>query len=401
MKKIIIFSLIICIAVGIPLIKKLSQDENLQGVEVEQVSMQTIRASILASGQFKYELEVNLTAEVIGKVRKLYVDEGERVIKGQLLLEIDDQTFVAAVEQQEAVVVHQELAIERQKLVVNNLQLQLQRKTKLFKQKLFDKESYESVINAYELSRVDLKSSYELLKQVRAGLDQAKEQLSKTKVISPIEGTITTLNIKEGETAISGTTNISGSSLMTIADPNTMLAEINVDEADIANVEINQKVEVIAIAFADNSIVGTVQSIASTAKAARGRQNLSFAVKLKLQFEDRNNLVNLRPGMSCRAEVFTQGEKKLLAVPVKAIQTEEDHDNDLVKNYVYILEGQSVQKVRVSTGISDDSFQQIIKGLEQGITIITGPNKILRHLKDGDRVSVADTQMTHSSIDKD
>jgi len=391
MKKITIFAVILAVVIGIPVAKKFSKSEDLKEVEVEQVSMQTIKASILASGQLKHELEVKLSAEVIGKVSKLYVEEGDEVSQGQLVLEIDDQTYVAAVEQQQAAVDQQKVAIERQKLVVANMQAQWKRKTKLFNQKLLDHDAYEAISHQFKVSKVDLKSSYELLKQVEAGLEQSKDQLSKTKVMSPIDGTITSLDIKQGETAISGTTNISGSSLMTIADPETMLAEINVDEADIANVQLGQKAEIIAISFADKPLVGIVQSIASSAKTASGRQSLSFAVKLKLDINDDNN-VNLRPGMSCRAEVYTQGEQELLAIPVKAIQTKEDNDKDLVENFVFVLKEKTVEKVKITTGISDDSFQQIIQGLEKGASIITGPNKILRHLKSGDLVSVIENE---------
>jgi len=175
---------------------------------------------------------------------------------------------------------------------------------------------------------------------------------------------------------------------MTIANPQSMLAEINVDEADIANVVLGQKAEIIAIAYGKEPLIGIVESIASSAKAAPGRQSLSFAVKLKLEQNQEGKHINLRPGMSCRAEVFTQGAQELLAVPVKAIQTKEDKDADLIENYVFVLEGEIAKRMVITTGTSDDSYQQILEGLKQGATIITGPNKILRHLKDGELVSL-------------
>ena len=388
MKKIIIFAAIIIVVIGIPIAKKFTNRDSIKEVEVELVSMQTIKASVLASGQLKHEHEVKLTAEVIGKVSHLYVEEGDSVTKGQLVLEIDDQTFVASVEQQQAAVDQQKVARERQKLDVINIGKQLDRKAELYKQKLVGDDEYETILHQHNVAKVDLKGSYELLKQVEARLEQSKEQLSKTKVLSPIEGTITSLDIKEGETAISGTTNIVGSGLMTIADPKSMLAEINVDEADIADVQINQNAEIIAIAFATQPLTGTVESIASSAKLAPGRGTLSFAVKLKL---DAHEKIKLLPGMSCRAEVFTQGEQELLAVPVKAIQTVEDNDKDLVENFVFILKDGVAKKTKVKTGISDDSFQQILEGVEEGNSIITGPDKIIRHLQDDDEVTVVES----------
>lgn len=386
MKKVIIFIVIIGLVVGVPLSKKFLKSDEIKEVQIEAVEFHKIKASILASGQLKHEDEVKLSAEVIGKVSKLYVEEGQEVKKGQLVLAIDDQTYAAALEQQQAAVDQQRIAIERQKMVVENARRQLKRKTKLFEQNLLDNDAFDAATHQFQVAEVDLKAAYEQLKQAEAGLEQSKDQLSKTKVVSPIDGRITSLDIKEGETAISGTTNIVGSSLMTIADPESMLAEINVDEADIADIEVGQKAEIIAIAFAEKPIIGKVVSIASSAKQAPGRQNLSFAVKLKLEAGQN---ISLRPGMSCRAEVFTQGEQELLAIPVKAIQTEEDNDQDLVENYVFVLKDGLAAKTQIVTGISDDSFQQVLNGLEQGASIITGPDKIVRHLHDGDRVSIA------------
>lgn len=396
MKKILILVLIGVVVIGLPLSKKYLGAEQVKEVETAAVSMQTIKASVLASGQLKHEQEVKLTSEVIGKVSRLYVAEGDQVQKGQLVLTIDDQAFVASVEQQQAAVDQQIVAIEKQKMIVANLEKQWKRKTKLFEQKLLDNDAHDAITHQYQVAKVDLKAGYELLKQVKARLHQAEDQLSKTKVVSPIDGVITSLDIKEGETAISSTTNIAGSSLMTIANPNSMLAEINIDEADIGTVKLGQKAEIIAIAFADKPITGSVESIASSAKQARGRQSLSFAVKLKLTETGSNNL---RPGMSCRAEVFTQGEQDLLAVPLKAIQTEEDNDQNLVKNFVFVLEGSIAKKTLIETGISDDTFQQIVGGLKKGAAIITGPDKILRHLKDGDKVVANSPEVKVASAD--
>ena len=401
MKKSIIIIIILGLVIGVPISKRYFASDDVKEVSIEQLSQHKIKASILASGQLKHEDQVKLSAEVIGKVTRLYVKEGDRVSKGQLVLQIDDESYIAAVEQQNAVVSQQKVAIERQELVVTNLKQQWLRKSKLFEKDLLDKDAFEAISHSYQVAKVDLRSTHEILKQVQARLEQSQDQLSKTKVISPIKGIITSLDIKEGETAISGTTNIMGSSLMTIANPESMLAEINVDEADIANVAIGQKAEIISIAFANQPIVGTVELIASSAKQTPGRQSLSFAVKLKL---DENHSINLRPGMSCRAEVFTQGEQNKLAVPIKALKTDEDNDADTVENYVFRLKDNKVQRVVIGVGISDDDYQEVTSGLDVGDQIIVGPDKILRHIKAGDVVSVvqkSEKQSDFSATEQD
>lgn len=385
MKKPLIISLLVLVVIVIPVSKRFMSTDSKKEVTVQSISQHKIKASILASGQLKHEQEVKLSAEVIGKVTGLFVTEGDIVKTGQIVLQIDDESYLASVKQQQAVVNQHSVAIERQKLVVSNLGRQLKRNTELFNKGLLDLDAYESAIHRHKLAKVDQQSALEQLKQVNALLQQAKDRLSKTKVLSPIDGLITSLDIKQGETAISGTTNIAGSSLMTIANPNSMLAEINIDEADIADVEIGQKAEIIAIAFASDPLVGIVESIASSAKRALGRQSLSFAVKLKL-YAVKN--ASLRPGMSCRAEVFIQGEQERLAAPIKAIRVDEDNDEDRVDNFVFIVKDQKAIKIMIETGISDDDYQEVLSGLEANDQLITGPDKILRHIKDGDQVTI-------------
>ena len=148
----------------------------------------------------------------------------------------------------------------------------------------------------------DLKSSRERLAQAQAQLEQVNDQLSKTRIVSPIDGVVTSLDIKVGETAIASSTNIPGSSLMTIANPQSIYTEVLVDEADIANLAVGQRTEIVAIAYPDEPIHGIVRYIANTAKTEPNRQGLSFTVEIDIL---ESGGVVLRPGMSCRAEIFT------------------------------------------------------------------------------------------------
>ena len=333
-----------------------------------------------------YEQQAKLTTEEIGRVTAIYVAEGDQVKKGQLVLQIDDQRLRAAVEQNEAAAHVQEIAIQRQQLQVENLRTQFARTRMLHEKKLIDDDKFETTSKNLDIAVVDLLSSRASLAQFQAQLSQAKDHLSKTSVYAPLEGTVTSLDIKVGETAISSSTNIPGSNLMTIANPDTMLAEVNVDEADIANIEPGERARVFAIAFPDMAVEGSVGSIAVSAKVAEGRQGLSFAVKIKLT--DTKG-VNLRPGMSCRAEIFSATRERVLATPIQAIRVEEDLTQKSTKRYVFVERGGLAKRVDVSAGISDDTYQEITGGLGEGDAVITGPDRVLRALKDGDRVVVA------------
>jgi HlyD family secretion protein len=383
MKKPLIVLAIVIGVIGLAVINSFRGGAEEKRVETVVLGEQIIEASILASGTLTHEQEVRLTSEEIGKVKSLYVEEGDKVTKGQLVLEIDDEDHIAAVEQSQAAVRMQEIAIERARLRVENLDKQIERKRALFQKNLLDEDSFENLTHELALAKIDLDSNKESLVQRQAQLEQSQTRLAKTKVYAPIDGVVTSLDIEEGETAIAGTTNIEGSSLMTIADPASIQTEVYVDEADVANVAVGQRAEVVAIAYPDDPVSGEVTSVAVSAKQARGQQGLSFAVKIKV---DHNDNVVLRPGMSCRAEIFTHGQQKVTAIPIKAITVEEDRSANEIRYFVFVSRNGKAERVEVKTGISDDEFQEIKEGLQLGDEVVVGPDAVLRHLVDGDNI---------------
>jgi HlyD family secretion protein len=384
-KRLLIVVGIVVVVIAIPLVQARISGGAKVKVQVEKLEPRGIQASVLASGRLVYEQQAKLTTEEIGRVTAIYVAEGDRVKKGQLVLQIDDQRLRAAVEQNQAAAHVQEIAIQRQQLQVENLRTQFERTRMLHEKKLIDDDKFETASKNLDIAVVDLQSSRASLAQFQAQLSQAKDHLSKTSVYSPLDGTVTSLDIKVGETAISSSTNIPGSNLMTIANPETMLAEVNVDEADIANIEPGERARVFAIAFPDTAVEGVVASIAVSAKVAEGRQGLSFAVKIRLT--DTKGAM-LRPGMSCRAEVFAATRDRVLATPIQAIRVEEDLTQKSTKRYIFVERGGLAKRVEVSAGLSDDMYQEITSGVSEGDSVITGPDRVLRALKDGDRVVV-------------
>ena len=355
-------------------------------VETEALAERPIRSSILASGRLSHEDEVQLTTEVIGVVTEVLVKEGMEVTQGQLLLRIDDEAILANVAQSSATMRMQEIAIRSQELRVQDLERQMTQNSRLHEGGILNTDSFATFTNELALARIELLSRQEALTQARATLEEINNRLSKTRVHSPMDGVITSLDIEPGETAISSTTNIPGSSLMTIANPDSILTEVNVDEADIANVEVGQRAEIVAIAYPDQPMTGRVESIAMSAKRAEGSQSLSFVVKIR--FTDTAGVV-LRPGMSCRAEIFTHQDLAVAAAPIRAIQIEEDLASNRTDYSLFVYEDGIAQRRTVQVGISDDQYQAITGGVDLGERIITGPDRILRGLDDGDRVQTA------------
>ncbi len=384
-KKVIALVIVLIGVTGIvslaPISISLSSAEKL--VLVESISSRVISPSILASGFLAHEEEVMLSSEIIGKVAELFVEEGEAVSPGDLVLRVDDKNFLAGLEQSEAAVRINSIDIERQKVRVENLERQFQRSEALFGRDLIGEEEYESLRNQLDLARIDYLSSQERLAQSNAQLDQVLDNLSKTQIISPIDGVVTSLDIKVGETAIASSTNIPGSSLMTIANPSSIYTEVLVDEADIANIRVGQKAEIVAIAYPDEPMQGTVRFIANTAKIAQGRTGLSFVVKIDI---DDPGEVTLRPGMSCRAEIFTQNDRLVTAVPVEAVLLEEDKAENRSDHFIFLNDQGVAKKTKVEVGLSDDEFQELLSEIDSDVDVIVGPNRELRNLVDGDRI---------------
>ena len=386
-RKLLLIIAVIALVVAVPLSQRMVGGGTAVEVQTETLTPRSIQSSVLASGRLVHEQEVKLSTEEIGKVTEIYVDEGDVVTRGQLLLQIDDQRLRAAVEQNQAVVRMQEIAIERQQAQLDNLKRQWERMADLHARSLIDDDSFDTATNNLRIAQIDLESSRESLSQARAQLEQADDRLAKTRAYSPIDGTVTSLDIKVGETAISSSTNIPGSSLMTIADPSSIHTEVNVDEADIADIEVGQEALIYAIAYPDQPVRGVIESIAISAKVAEGQQGLSFAVKIKLLDTEG---VTLRPGMSCRAEIFTNTKDSVLAVPIQAVITEEDLTVNETSYYLFVRNGDEVRRVEVEVGLSDDTYQEILSGVAEGDDIVIGPDRALRNLEDGDRITVTD-----------
>jgi len=390
MKKILIFAGLAVLLVGLPLISKFTGGTDAKQVEVQKVERKLIKSSILATGTLAFREQVQLRSEVIGQVVELHVKEADKVARGDPVITLDPKTYQAQVEQAEARVRIQQIAIERQRLLIKTLAERFERQKTMFGRNLVDEDSYAALASELALARVDIRSLQESLAQARAALDQSEDLLSKTRIRSPIDGVVIQVDIKVGETVIAGTTNIPGSTMMVIADPSETLTEVQVDEADIAQVHEGQNADIFTAAYPDTPLSGTIQSIASVARQTPGQASLSFLVKILL---DEQNNMTIRPGMSVRADIYTQSSEKTLAIPVQGLLYDEDTDENEVgkeeQTYVFVMQGGKAIRKDIEVGISSDSDQEIIAGLEEGDLVISGPFRILRHLNDGEEVEEA------------
>ncbi|HEV2111228.1 MAG TPA: efflux RND transporter periplasmic adaptor subunit [Gammaproteobacteria bacterium] len=388
-------------------IAKLGSRDSGTQVEMAKVEPRTILSSILASGALQYRDPVELKPEVIGKISDIPVKEGQRVRKGQVVLRLDPELYKAQVAQQQAAVQQAEIAIKSQKLTVANLQLQYERQQALYKQHLVDTNSFDNLKNQLDLANTEMQTREQALEIAQAQLSQAQQSLEKTVITSPIEGMVTSLPVKVGETVVTGT-NIAGDTLMDIADPSEVLADVQVDEADIANVKLGEDANIDAVSFPDRTLHGKVQFVASSVtdtssslSAGSASQGRTFEVKIGLTDKD---LPLLKPGMSARAEIFTQSTPDTLSVPVQAVLYDTDPNSKSLEPtagaYVYRVDGGKARKTPVTTGVSSDTYEAVTSGLKAGDLVVSGSYQTLHHLADGASVTPAPASTTHGGASK-
>jgi HlyD family secretion protein len=198
---------------------------------------------------------------------------------------------------------------------------------------------------------------------------------------------VTAVFIKAGETAVPSAMSIAGSDLMVVSDTASLHAEVNVDETDVARIGIGQEAKIVPAAFPDKSWLGVVEQVAISPRQNPG-QSKSYPVKIRLVATE---AVQFHPGMSCRAEVSTrrEGAQQSLAVPVQSVKYEEAQKNEKTIASVFIIDGGKAHRREVETGTADDAYIEIRRGVQEREEVVVGPAKMLRFLRDGDRVTVS------------
>jgi HlyD family secretion protein len=372
---------------AVPVVIKMSAAQDLKLVDMSAVSARTIQPAILASGNLAFGQEIRLSSEVIGKVSEILVREGQSVQRGDVLLRLDPSAYQAEVDQHESNRRSANIAIDRARLTVADQDVTLERDRQLLKANFIGMSKFDASSHALELAKVELRASQEAQQQAQALLSQARQRLAKTEVRAPITGTVTSLPIKVGETAVASATGIAGSSLMTIANVDDVLAEVNVDEADIARVAVAQKVRVYPSAFSDTPLAGTVEWIALEPKV--GTQSRTYVVKVKLAKTE----LKLRSGMTCRVEIVVGSSTPRPVLPLQAILTDAEpgtvKDARKATSYVLTVVNGTVRRQNVQLGIADDNNQEVLGGVKLGTLVAVGPPRLLRELHEGDRVAAA------------
>jgi HlyD family secretion protein len=412
-----------CILVSCPLFYSNSKQKRLPAIRVDKATKADITAFVSGPAEIEPRVNVDVSANIMGKVTKIYVKEGERVAKGDTLLELEQTQYRAGRDE----------AWAAYRTTVRNVDLAetkwetakdvFARKQELYAQKLISKEQFDIAKTQYEAERTEYEVARDTVARARAALVQAKDSLDKTVYTAPLDGVVTALNVEEGEFTVVGTLNTPGTVMLTVADLAAMQATADIDETDVVQVKLGQPASVTIDAFPDEVFRGEVIEVASSAKedimATTDKTSADYEVKVLLG----GDTGKLRPGMSATVDVVTAEVKKAPAIPIQALvtrdrRTVEEWKNsgkkkarapdkpvgaedapssslfraDYVKG-VFVLEDEQplvkrARFVRVEAGIAGEYYVEIKKGLKGDETIIVGPYKTLRTLADGDIVRI-------------
>ena len=394
-------------------------------VTTEKAIRKTILQTVSATGKVQPETEVKISPEVAGEIIELPVDDGKQVKKGDLLVRIRPDSYKALVEQQEAAISAAKATNLQQKATMLKTEHDFKRAEDLFNKKLISEQEFNGAQAAYDVAKNTYEGSLHEIERAEAGSSQARDQLSKTTIYSPIDGTVTVLNSKQGERLVA-TGQFAGTEVMRVADLSHMEARVDVNENDVVNVKLGDKTEVKIDAYGDRKFHGAVYQIANTGKttgAGTQEEVTNFEVKIRIEDTD----VTLKPGLSCTAEIQTNEVKDVVAVPMQAVtirtgdsnlspeelekkkrklaqrdkgdnnadfvnqraeKAAQKEERDKIAKVVFLKKSNKAQMVKVATGISDDTYTEIKNGIQPGDEVISGSySAISRKLKDGAKVA--------------
>ena len=395
-------------------------------VTTDKATRRTIIETVAATGKVQPETEVKISPEVAGEIIELPVEDGKEVKKGQLILKIRPDSYQALFDQQQAAISTAESVSGQQKASMEKAEQDLKQAEDLFQKKLISQTEMLAAQTTYDAAKSMYQSGLHSIEGAKASSSQARDQLSKTTIYSPLNGVITVLNSKLGERVVA-TNQFAGTEVMRVADLNHMQAVVDVNENDVVHVKLGDQAKVSIDAYGDRKFNGTVEQIANTGKTTgSGTQEEVTNFEVKIRLDDHN--LRLRPGLSCTADIQTNMVKDVVAVPMQSVtirtgdsnlspeeieqkkkiadakekadnnaQVEnerlakqaEKEERETLKKVVFLKDGGKAKMVQVTTGIADDANIEIKNGVKPGDEVISGSySAISRKLKDGAKVAM-------------
>lgn len=368
-----------------------------QGKAIEVTTVQVERGdltrTVSGSGYVQPEVDVQISARISAEIMKMHVEEGDAVKRGQLLVELDSQVYVAMLEKAESGVLSAQASLKK-------AQADYRRVEGLFQQSL----ASQAELDAKEAEKLLAESQ---LRQMQASLREAEDNLNKTRLLAPMNGVVTKLNKEEGEIAVGS--QFQADPIMTVSDLSRMEVLAEIDENDVVLVSLGDVTKIEVDAIPDTLLDGVVSEIAHEA-TTRGRGTQEQVTNFEVKIAVTSKMAELRPGMSCTVDISTETRENVPYVPIQCVTVREvDADSIAAKNndnndenqeteVVFVVNNGVAKVVPVETGISDDTNIQIVSGLQEGDVVVSGSYKaISRELKDGSPVKVTESERSEDA----
>jgi len=395
--------------------------QNMLKVSTAQPEFRKITELVTASGKIQPETEVKISPDVSGEIVELYVKEGGKVKKGELLLKIKPDTYISMVDRAEASLnsaranfANAKAQLAQVEARYNQARKTFERNETLWKQEAISESEYENATSSLEMAEAELEGAKRSadaarfsVESAQATLSEARENLSKTSIFAPMAGTISRLSVEQGERVV-GTAQMAGTELLRIADLSRMEVLVEVNENDIVRVKQDDTARVEVDAYLGEKFLGRVTEIANSANivGTSADQVTNFEVKILLlessykQLRKPDNPNPFRPGMSATVDIETNTRWDVLSVPIQAVTTRVDtamaresltDAEALAKEVVFVVSNDSAIVRHVETGIQDTRFIEVISGLDSSQQIVVGPfSAVSRRLRNGMNVEVVE-----------
>lgn len=375
-------------------------------VRIEEVAARDLVSVVTASGKIEAETKVDVSSDITGRIVRITVREGDWVQKGQLLVQIDPAQYESVVRRAEAFLQSSQASLLQVRANRDQAKRQLDRNLEIRRANpnLIAAETVEQSQQAYDVAVANYNSTDSQVEQARAQLQEAKDNLAKTRIYAPIAGRVTRLAVEEGEVAVPGTFSRETGLLMTVSDLGVVLAKVDVDETDVVRLSLGDSVSVSIDAFPDTTFVGRVSKIGNSAKlaAAAGGSSTERAVDYEVEVQLVNPPEDIRPDLSATARIVTDTRAGALSIPIIALTVREHEDvpNELKagadsarpgtkkpeREGVFVVHGGVATFVPVKVGIAGEEHFEVVSGLKAGDSVVAGPYQAIRDMKDSTRV---------------
>ena len=402
----ILLGIVTIVVVGLIVYSKNNNKKRGKEVEITTIEERTIIETVSATGKIHPEIEIKISSEVSGEIIELPVKEGQVVKKGDLLVRINPDLYTSGLNRSVAALSNTKAGLSQAEAQFKESKANYDRNKTLFEKGIISKADWDRAIAAYETAMATKEAAYFSVQSANATVTEARENLGRTTIYAPTDGTISLLEAELGERVV-GTQQMTGTEIMRVANLNNMEVEVDVNENDIVKVSIGDDVNIEVDAYLKKEFKGVVTSISNSASTTlTADQVTNFKVKIRILKDSYADLTEgkpenyspFRPGMTATVDIITKRKEKVITVPISSIvikaDTTKTSDNNKVDKkieYVFIKDGDKARLRAIKTGIQDDSNIEIMEGLKKGEVIVSGPYSVVtKELNSGDLIQTKD-----------